>query len=293
MNCEHVARDFGAMPLSAAQLQSIQADCMADDLDIDLERMSLWTESQAIAYFESGGSEAPLPALPKLERKPRIGCLHGTASCSRILRMQLSAVLKAMSGECEFVFIEGGREVDPSNPQVQGVRKFFGDGYDYLEYVTASTDERGWRTYPGMDAAVEQLERDIAAAGGCDALIGFSQGANLITALSARAERRRPGALPPLRCVLLLSPTLPGWLEQHELRTASPELFESPLQTPALVIACDGDLVAKGGPGEVAKLYAASQRLRHSGPGHRPLPADRPELEANVERIKGFVHRHC
>eukprot|EP00966_Prymnesium_polylepis_P333799 7389219-Prymnesium_polylepis.1 len=51
------------MPLTQQQLESIQADAMADDIDIDLERMSLWTEAQAVAYFESGGTEEPPPPV--------------------------------------------------------------------------------------------------------------------------------------------------------------------------------------------------------------------------------------
>ena len=32
------------MPLSLAQLEDLQADAMADDVEIDLERMCLWSE---------------------------------------------------------------------------------------------------------------------------------------------------------------------------------------------------------------------------------------------------------
>ena len=35
---------------------------MADDIDIDFEKMSLWTADEATAYFESGGTEEPKPA---------------------------------------------------------------------------------------------------------------------------------------------------------------------------------------------------------------------------------------
>ena len=45
------------MPLTEAELLDLQADAMADDVEIDLEKMSLWTAEQATAYFESGGTE--------------------------------------------------------------------------------------------------------------------------------------------------------------------------------------------------------------------------------------------
>ncbi|KAL1529835.1 hypothetical protein AB1Y20_000767 [Prymnesium parvum] len=49
------------MPLSLEQLQRIQAEALADDLEIDFERMSSWTEAMAISYFESGEEPAPPP----------------------------------------------------------------------------------------------------------------------------------------------------------------------------------------------------------------------------------------
>ena len=53
------------MPLTLEELQDIQAEHMADDVDIDLEKMSLWTREKADAFFESGGVEPPDP--PKAE----------------------------------------------------------------------------------------------------------------------------------------------------------------------------------------------------------------------------------
>ena len=54
------------MPLTEAELLDLQAYAMADDVEIDLEKMSLWTAEQATAYFESGGTEEPStgPAAP-------------------------------------------------------------------------------------------------------------------------------------------------------------------------------------------------------------------------------------
>jgi len=59
------------MPLTMAQLEGIQADLMADDVEIDFEKMSLWTEKQAETYFESGGTVEPPPPskLPPLAPK--------------------------------------------------------------------------------------------------------------------------------------------------------------------------------------------------------------------------------
>jgi len=54
----------GAPPrpsLTLAQLQDIQSECMADDIEIDLAKMAFWTAEEAVAYFESGGEVEPPP----------------------------------------------------------------------------------------------------------------------------------------------------------------------------------------------------------------------------------------
>lgn len=53
------------MPLlTRAQLEAIQSDTLADDLAIDVGRMSHWSEADARKYFESGGQEIPSEASP-------------------------------------------------------------------------------------------------------------------------------------------------------------------------------------------------------------------------------------
>ena len=53
-----------AANLSLTRLEAIQAEYMADDLPIDLARMRLWTDEQAVKYFESGGEVAPPSEQP-------------------------------------------------------------------------------------------------------------------------------------------------------------------------------------------------------------------------------------
>lgn len=51
------------MPLTLSELQDIQAEAMADDVDINLDQMSLWTADQAREFFESGGAQEPPPPV--------------------------------------------------------------------------------------------------------------------------------------------------------------------------------------------------------------------------------------
>ena len=58
------------MPLTLEQLESIQAEALADDVEIDLDRMSLWTAEAAEAYFESGGAVEPAAAAASAATAP-------------------------------------------------------------------------------------------------------------------------------------------------------------------------------------------------------------------------------
>jgi len=54
-----VAASLPLPKLTLARLETIQTEAMADDVPIELARMSLWTREQAVAYFESGGVDEP------------------------------------------------------------------------------------------------------------------------------------------------------------------------------------------------------------------------------------------
>mmetsp|Transcript_30864 Transcript_30864/g.67601 ORF Transcript_30864/g.67601 Transcript_30864/m.67601 type:complete len:345 (-) Transcript_30864:494-1528(-) len=47
------------MPLTEEELVDIQAECLADDIDIDLATMTLWDREDAVYYFENGGQPPP------------------------------------------------------------------------------------------------------------------------------------------------------------------------------------------------------------------------------------------
>ena len=73
--------------LTMGQLEDIQASCLADDIPIDFNRMSLWDEATARAYFESGGSETPVAAAADAsDVAPSDAVAAGTGPPSRAFR---------------------------------------------------------------------------------------------------------------------------------------------------------------------------------------------------------------
>lgn len=61
--------------LSHEKLEAIQAEYIADDLPIEVERMSLWSEEQARSFFESGGLNDP-------DRAPGVGAHSRPHGCA-------------------------------------------------------------------------------------------------------------------------------------------------------------------------------------------------------------------
>ena len=58
----HSCPRYPIMPLTLQQLEGIRAECHADDVEISLAAMSLYSEEEARAYFESGGKVVPQSA---------------------------------------------------------------------------------------------------------------------------------------------------------------------------------------------------------------------------------------
>lgn len=275
------------MPLSKAELEDIQAEFMADDIAIDLDKMSLWTREQAATYFDSGGMKEPVSAPVALGRKPRIAILHGTAANEAIVKIQLAKLLTPLRERCDVFIVEGALTAREESAETQVVRNHFGAKHVLREYARATFDERQWRTYDDLDDSMARVESDIAAlsgGGGADVLIGFSQGANLITCLCARGS---------YRAAVLLAPSNPGWAKQ--LAGA----FAAPLTTPTIVGYSDTDAQVNNsggcGPANTARLYAPESVtiLHHAGPGHRPLPREPADLQRVIDAVMALVEGQC
>jgi len=141
---------------------------------------------------------------------PKILCLHGGGTNEAIMRVQTAKVRRMLRDEAEFEFFEGTLPMTNVDPAVK--RRFEGpylswydvkhDAYEGVrepaEYVRALLDDQVTFSYPHADEAVARLEHHIDECGPYDALLGFSQGAILITlATAVRLHRARTGLGPP------------------------------------------------------------------------------------------------
>ena len=136
----------------------------------------------------------------------KVLCLHGGGTNAAIMRLQTAKLRAQLRGDCEFEFLEGVVPMVNVDPAVKA--RFGGpyvSWYDVTHnayegvrspesYVQALMDERVTFTYPGAKEAMAQVEQHIESHGPYHTLLGFSQGAILITLLTAaRLARSRAG----------------------------------------------------------------------------------------------------
>ena len=219
------------------------------------------------------------PPAPPVRRR-RVACLHGTAANKAIFAIQCAPLrARAAKRGVDLIFFDAPKLVAASNPHAELMHKFFGKDQVLREFGPAKLNGRGWRTYEDpLEVAESAHEALLEACGGeePDVLLGFSQGANMLSILAAKAEREGR----PYRCLVALCGARPGWAAEL------PDLFffrdgdsSSPLKTRLLCVRGESDAqvgpnVDAGlpdGPTEMAKLFRDVTLLTHPG-GHSPFP---------------------
>lgn len=87
------------MVLSRAQLESLQADCLADDIEIDEPRMREWTADDVRAFFESGGRLEPSSSPAREEQRESAeaesGGVEAGLAAGREVRTEVDALGRA------------------------------------------------------------------------------------------------------------------------------------------------------------------------------------------------------
>jgi len=249
-----------------------------------MEEAPIFEPKEASEGREAGvfvDRSAPAPA----SRKIRLLCLHGTASCEKVMRNQLNFLLRKAGENVEFVFVDGCIECDESNPivakQVTLMKQFY-PKETFKQWGDPKGEQLGWRQYAGLEVAAAKIQEALKKEEPIDAILGFSQGSNMAHIVAAQAALGR-GA--PLRCVVHICTSKPGWVGQM------PELFEHKIPIPAMMITAEQDTIATGTK-EVAASYESPELASHSAE-HRPLPAKAPEAQELSEQILAFLTKHC
>ena len=200
------------MTLTLKQLQDIQAEFMADDIDIVLDKMSLWTAEEAATYFESGGQEEPPPASVATDVLFTRGSRPTGAS------PWLSCVQKKPAAKYRVVVFSwtGNRGGQGSSHNIRRSPVNWSQALEPAEVHEVVLPGRGTRMKEplqrdaGSMAAAMATSLGEALAGGAPyAFVGFSFGAVLAWEVAVRINSAQRSEGPALLCAV--SAEGPSW----------------------------------------------------------------------------------
>jgi len=242
-------------------------------------------EPKPAAAGREAGVFAEAASLAPPSRKIRVLCLHGAVSSPRVMSDQLAILRKRAAEDIEFVFAEGCLVCSENDPIVVQQIKIMSQFYSnetFRQWMEPLGVMFGWRRYDGLDLACQTVQDVLKKEAPIDAVLGFSQGATLAHIVAAQAALGK-GA--PIRCVVHMCDSRPGWVDQM------PELFEWKIPVPALIIEAEKDMMAIGS-NEIAFSYETPERAKHTNE-HRPLPGQLDEAKQLSDLIKAFLVKHC
>lgn len=170
-------------PMGAdARVLAIQAQCLADDIEVTPE-MAGWSDTELVAFFESGGR--PAPACVSSGATMRVLCLHGGGANRQVMEFQTALLRSTLGPGANFDYLEGDRPWKDADVE-PGLRRMFGDGPYFgwygVEHDGPTSDAGGLAglaaymkvledvdnvtfTYSGVELAVAKLEAHIAQNG--------------------------------------------------------------------------------------------------------------------------------
>merc|ERR1711991_77185 len=147
-----------------------------------------------------------------------------------------------------------------SGPPHPEVAQWFGADGPFFEHYNAIEDDDGKFTYVGLEESLEHLHKTINEHGPFDIVLGFSQGANLLTMYIASLENQN--IQPPFCAAMLFCGTFP--------RCETPE-FEYPNKIVSLHVLGEQDPIIDKSRELAISYYLQDTRtvLSHKG-GHMP-----------------------
>lgn len=114
--------------------------------------------------------------VPLFNRKLRVLCLHGRRTSGKILSMQTAAI--QYHTPMQYVFVDAPYPAE--GPPDPGITMFY-PGHAYFEWFLRGDDDR---RYIGLVESLNFLVTYLIENGPFDGILGFSQGASMVTRLA-------------------------------------------------------------------------------------------------------------
>jgi pimeloyl-ACP methyl ester carboxylesterase len=197
--------------------------------------------------------------------------LHGFTQNGPQLHMQLSGLARRLPTGVELVCPDAPHGC--SQASIDRMYRGFGrrPPGPYLCWWDANQDGS---VYTGWESSLEQL-RQLAVQAGPLALLGFSQGAMMASALAALSVA---GQFPALACVVLVA----GRSARSSLLQP---LFARPIAVPSLHVWGERDLMMRDGSAALVEAFDPHAREVVHWPGPHAVPRRGPAADSIVDFI--------
>lgn len=123
-------------------------------------------------------------------RRLRVLCLHGYRTNSRVMQDQTRPLRKALGPQAEFVYLDApfvarGPAEEILEQRYKDHRPFYEWGHIIRLPRDLAVQDNGWyHQYVGFDTTVRFMDEQLRQHGPIDVAVGFSQGGQMITALT-------------------------------------------------------------------------------------------------------------
>ncbi|KAF1328964.1 D-3-phosphoglycerate dehydrogenase, partial [Globisporangium splendens] len=137
-------------------------------------------------------------------KKLRVLCLHGFRTNVKVMQNQTATLRALLGDDAEFTFLNGPYKA--KGPSAEGIRRQYSNDAPFYEWCAlgyvqgldkdkedADAAKTEWRElYIGFEKTAEFLDAHLRQHGPYDVVIGFSQGAAVLTILSMIYLRKQP-----------------------------------------------------------------------------------------------------
>eukprot|EP00747_Dinoflagellata_sp_TGD_P187076 gnl/TRDRNA2_/TRDRNA2_44556_c0_seq1.p1 gnl/TRDRNA2_/TRDRNA2_44556_c0~~gnl/TRDRNA2_/TRDRNA2_44556_c0_seq1.p1 ORF type:complete len:265 (+),score=35.11 gnl/TRDRNA2_/TRDRNA2_44556_c0_seq1:69-797(+) len=231
-----------------------------------------------------------MAAAPRL----RLLCLHGSGLSGAFFRSQLGSLPRLLGRNVELRFLDGQLETEVA-PEAAGAWQVVlppenRRAWQYFDMFKEGDVWRAGDVGAGLDTVWDTVREEVAESGPFFGALGFSQGANVATALLAR--QHASGVDLGLRSVACLCGGFWGFWPAASWTGGRPGEDLLPLPFPSLhvlgradpYLAQSRDLVEcyADGPGHRRTV------IEHDG-GHMPFPPEKAARTAVMKQVSEFL----
>ncbi|KAK1947349.1 Esterase [Phytophthora citrophthora] len=228
-------------------------------------------------------------------KKLRVLCLHGYRTNVKVMQDQTRDLRRVMAPHADFVFATAPFEArGPSDEVIERLYSDQGPFYEWGHITKIArqhdSNDNGWyHQYVGFDQVVKHIDKQIQDYGPFDAAIGFSQGGQMLTALTMWYMHQRNEGY--WKCCLICSGTRVRDVGLRPL-FEHPDGSQKPVPIPSIHLIGKKDQFYDTCR-EHSLLYADNPNkwvFEHDS-GHRfPSGSRHPGL---YEKISDTIHQHC